>query len=1046
MKGRSMSKSMRTRLFIVVLILAAISVAVRAASPTVLFYDNIAGYTSGSYYQNVNSQVVLSQNNGDHPVVESTEDAWSVTAPNQLVRLCSVTSMAYTTIAVNKSSSARFGQIMVRLGVDTSPAMLVRLALFSVSNPQFPTEWGASAANAGPEIRWHFNGTLQYGSGGAINATSQTFSGIHTVTINYDLTAHTYDVWYNQTKFLSGVSFGTNINSAGSIAIGGAYDGGGDAALDYWHWETCDSNAFTSYGIAITPPKILFHDNISSEPNGFFYQDINPNVVISQDNGDHPVVESKEDSWDVNSPNQLVRLCSGTSMKYTTLAVNRHSTDRYGQVMVRLGVDTNPAMLVRLGVFDVNNPSFPDEWGNSASHAGPEIRWHFNGTLQYGSNGAITSTSQAFSGFHNVTINYDLQTHKYDAWYNQTEFLSGVSFGTNINSAESIAIGGAWDGGGDAALDYWHWETSDSNAFTSYGAQIPVPTVAPTVLFWDDIAGYTTNAYYQNVNPEVVLSQNNGSNPTVLSTIGDLSVTAPNQLVNIASGTSYAYSTIAVNKHSTARYGQVLVRMGYDYISPNFSLVRLGVFGVPNGTFAQDWETTEGANVGPDVRWSWVGLQYGSNGTMITTKQTTYSNLHDVTINYDLATNTYEVWYNETRLVGPVAFASPLTAIESIALGGACISGYSGSAALDSWQWQVSDTTPFDSYGVQIPVPLSWYADAPTGLDTFSQTPLTESPAHYFSCVQPYSSYGTDPCVIQAHPGLLDYMDDADSNGLNVVINLGDVSIDWPDAVIRLGAEVNYVKDKPALTGFYNFDEPDIRGCYAAEMEGRYAPIKALRPDLPVSMVFYYHMAELPSLNHGSIADWLAGTDVVLFEAYQTWRVPGIYNDVQTTHAAGKKFVVCPNAYDILATPENFRYEALGAIAMGADGIMPFIFEGLGSEPNRATVVYPTTDIYHQIFPVLVKGPKTYLTASTTLSNGNYYIAGDSKDAMLVVVNHGSTQNNVYLTVSGLASYVSSATVVGESRSVTLTNNWPNITFYDNFGVEAVHIYKFHIP
>jgi hypothetical protein len=780
--------------------------------------------------------------------------------------------------------------------------------------------------------------------------------------------------------------------------------------------------------------NILFFDNISDYQSGANYQDVNPNVVLSQNSGDHPIVSSTEDAWSVTAPKQLVRLESGAYMQYTTLAVNRHSTDRYGQVMVTLGVDTNPAILVRLGVFGVGNPQFPQEWSGSAANAGPEVRWSFTGTLQYGSNGSIINTSQTFSGIHTVTINYDLQAQSYDVWYNQTKFLTSVPFGTTLTSVESIAIGGAYVSGGDAALDYWHLETSSSNAFTSYG--VAVPLSPPTVLFWDDIAGYTSGSYYQNVNQEVVLSQNNGSNPTVLSTIGDLSVSAPNQLVNIASGTYMGYSTIAVNKHTTARYGQVLVRMGYD-TSP-CSLVRLGVFGVQNPTFPSEWAGSA-ASAGPEVRWSWVALQYFSAGTAYNTSQTSISGFNNVTINYDLVANTYEVWYNTTRLVGPVAFGNTLSSIESIAIGGAYVTG--GSAALDGWQWLVDANTPFNSYGVQVPVPMGWYADAPTGLDTFSDTPIDESALHFFSYVQPYSPYGTDPHVTKAHPGLLNYMDYANSKGIKVVINLGDVTVSDPNQVIDLQAEMDYVKGKPAVGGFYNFDEPDASQCWAAQMSGRYWVIMPRRPDNLVSMSFYYHMAELPNLNHGSIADWLAGTDVVLFEAYRTYRVPGIYADVQTSHSYGKKYVVCPDACDTLATAANFRYEALGAIAMGADGIMPFIFEGLTSD-QRQNVVYPSTDIYHQIFPVLVKGPKTYLTASTTLSNGNYYIAGDTKDAMLLVVNHGSTQNNVYIAVSGLASYISSATVVGESRSVTLTNN----TFYDNFGTQTIHIYKFHIP
>ena len=80
--------------------------------------------------------------------------------------------------------------------MDVDPLLLVHLALFDINSPVFPDEWGASATDAGPEVRWFWGdgGTLQYGSGGTIIDTNQTFSGLHDVTINYDLQEDTYDV------------------------------------------------------------------------------------------------------------------------------------------------------------------------------------------------------------------------------------------------------------------------------------------------------------------------------------------------------------------------------------------------------------------------------------------------------------------------------------------------------------------------------------------------------------------------------------------------------------------------------------------------------------------------------------------------------------------------------------------------------------------------------------------------------------------------------------------------------------------------------------
>ena len=996
------------------------------AIDTIMFYDDIFGYgEEGENYNDENSEVIHSQNNGSL-TIGSTIGGWSKTTPDQLVRINSAVYSTYNTVAVNKESTARYGQIMVRLGKDTDT--LVRLGLFGASNPSFPYQWGNS--NAGIEILWNVNGMLHYGVNGAWTGGVDAYSTaqFHEVTINYDLMAQTYEVWYNTTKVVGPIAFNASIATIESIAIGGAYlVDGNDAALDYWHWKTSDSTAFTSYGTEIPVEKVLFCDKISEYPLGSYYQYANLDVVTSQNNGSLSV-GSTIGGWSKASPDQLVEINSNTYSTYNTIAVNRYSTARYGQIMARLGKDVDE--LVRLGLFGVSNPSFPYQWGNS--NAGIEILWNVNGMLHYGVNGAWTGGIDAYSTaqFHEVTINYDLTAQTYEVWYNTIKVVGPIAFNASISMAKSIAIGGAyWAAGDNTALDYWHWKTSDSTAFTSYGTEIPVAKV----LFCDKIFAYPEGSYYQNANPVVVNSQNNGS-LAVGSTIGGWSKTTPDRLVLINSGVYSTYNTVAVNRESTARYGQIMVRLGKDVDE----LVRLGLFGASNPSFPYQWGNS---NAGIEILWNINGmLHYGVNGAW-TGGVDAYSttDFHIVTVNYDLTAQTYEVWYNTIKVVGPIAFNASISMAKSIAIGGAYWAA-GDTTALDYWHWKTSDNTAFTSYGQPVAksnkadVPMGWYAmheyAGSPAVSAYSLTPLDESPSHYFDYVMLYYPFG----VTGAPEGLLGYMDYAYSHGIKVVVDLH--PINWDD----LSWQINYVKDHPALYGYYLDDEPDVQSppvTPEAELN-RYNAVKGIDHSKPIFTSYYYALT----------AAYMSATDIACSETYLNSDIPGVAADVQVAHNAGKKFMVCPKAFDN-PLASDFRYQTFGSIAQGADGVMPFIFEGFapgtGTSPEgfRDTVIYPTTDILHSIEFLLIKGPKTYLTASTTLNNGVQRFVGDSNEALLIAVNHNdSSQSGVQITLSGLNATITTGTVVGESRGVTLSGN----TFTDNFDARGVHIYRFQKP
>ncbi|OHB57806.1 MAG: hypothetical protein A2Y12_17265 [Planctomycetes bacterium GWF2_42_9] len=253
---------------ILMLFLLFFTVYSAMAADTTMFYDNIGGYLENRLYPTANVNVVLSQNNGDNPSIGSTIGNWSVPAPDQLVRITSGNTYNYTTLAVNKSSTARYGQVMARVayaGWDgVTSYSFVRLGVFGTSSPTFPAELAYASTNSGPEIQWWPGQLRRLTTGGAVNLTAQT-AGFHNVTINYDLQTDTYDVWYDQTQVASGAPFATALASVQSIAIGGAYwNSGGLAALDYWHWKTSDDAAFTSYGTQIIPVTESLYVNVKS--------------------------------------------------------------------------------------------------------------------------------------------------------------------------------------------------------------------------------------------------------------------------------------------------------------------------------------------------------------------------------------------------------------------------------------------------------------------------------------------------------------------------------------------------------------------------------------------------------------------------------------------------------------------------------------------------------------------------------------------------------------------------------------------------------------
>ena len=231
------------------------------------------------------------------------------------------------------------------------------------------------------------------------------------------------------------------------------------------------------------------------------------------------------------------------------------------------------------------------------------------------------------------------------------------------------------------------------------------PTMATVdTLFYDGISGYTLNSLpaatlYENVNSDVVHSQNNG-NLSVASTIGTFSQTAPDQLVSLQSGVYAVCDTVAVNQDSTARYGQIMVNVA----KTQGMRARIGMFGVSNPSFGDAYADSAGA--GLELLWHFTGnLHYGVSWGAGNAAYP-INEFHEVTINYDLVAQTYDVWINETKIASSIAFHNAVTTVKSIAIGGV-YDAAGNDMALDNWQWQVSGDTAFTSFGTEVPEPTT---------------------------------------------------------------------------------------------------------------------------------------------------------------------------------------------------------------------------------------------------------------------------------------------------------------------------------------------------
>ncbi|OHB57812.1 MAG: hypothetical protein A2Y12_17295 [Planctomycetes bacterium GWF2_42_9] len=494
--------------------------------------------------------------------------------------------------------------------------------------------------------------------------------------------------------------------------------------------------AASTMAVQASDPTVLFSDQILEYTPNADYTTQNSQVVLSQNSGCLPWI-SDGAGWNaaypasaLTLPNQGVYIASSWTNNYTTIAVNKSTSARYGQVMARIAYQTDNSVpkysFVRFGLFGAPNGTFATEVVNKNAYltdpvnGGPAVRFWPDQLQETQVGGLAYDLAPTVAGYQDVTINYDLVSHTFDVWYGTVKVGDGASFDNNITSFESMAIGGAYWTGGIAVLDSWQWQTSDTTPFTTYGVAIPttIPYTEPspnTNLFVDHIEGYeitTTGANdYPAQNSKVVYSQHNGSFFAVTDNSGPFTATEPKRLVSFASGDAEQYTTVAVPKSSTVRYGQVMVRIGKTYNMYGNDWVRLALCGVTNPMFSPPFAEDLYPDAAADIIWHIGGkFEYGtknSDGTnnhmVITDVDWPQSELHEVTINYDLQNKTYDAWLNQTKFVSGANFEYDLTSIEAIALGSQYASGgQTNTQVLDYWHWKVSDAGPFTCYGQEV--------------------------------------------------------------------------------------------------------------------------------------------------------------------------------------------------------------------------------------------------------------------------------------------------------------------------------------------------------
>ena len=248
---------------LMILVVAIVSVSGQA---TVVFHDNISGYTPtvGQKYSDLNAAVSLPQYNGGGASLSSAIGPYILTPPDQMASFNSGAHSAFTTFAVDSSQSSRYGQVIFRMGrrgkSDVSASGdWMRLSVNGVANPQYPSLEGRYD-DAAAELLWHVGGDIRYRSGTAMTVCATNPEGVfYNITINYDLDLDVYEAWLDNTKIVSSTAFVFGPKATiESISIGSAWwQAGGIHVLDAWQWTVSTDTAYDAAGVLIPEPATM---------------------------------------------------------------------------------------------------------------------------------------------------------------------------------------------------------------------------------------------------------------------------------------------------------------------------------------------------------------------------------------------------------------------------------------------------------------------------------------------------------------------------------------------------------------------------------------------------------------------------------------------------------------------------------------------------------------------------------------------------------------------------------------------------------------------
>jgi hypothetical protein len=344
---------------------------------------------------------------------------------------------------------------------------------------------------------------------------------------------------------------------------------------------------------------------------------------------------------------------------------------------------------------------------------------------------------------------------------------------------------------------------------------------------------------------------------------------------------------------------------------------------------------------------------------------------------------------------------------------------------------------------------MGWFKAGAINRDVpgFDMVALDESLEHGYKFIMHY-----DPWPPHGNQ-IYEWMLEAQARNKKIMVALNPPSDSFPTWTSMVNWVGHYgttvpLKNLACTYGYYLEDEPDGRGLNVANLVAKYNEVKAADSNHLIFTSYYQDFAA------NAAAGYFAATDVAISELYTVSRWLSVAPDIAVCRSLGKKYLAAPWAADTASgkptfTPAEFRFVTFSAIADGADGIMPFLFEsntnGLYDPNFKIHRIYPTTDVVAKIAPLLSKGLSGGISANCSAfesNGGRYVMGGDSKQAAIVAVNHGPALSNVTFTISGFSSDVTEAAVLGENRTITLTGPSHN-QLVDSFDATyGVHVYK----